>query len=79
MDENEEATYLGPDESYSFVWRGEQFSFSKGVALPVSSEVAGLLKDLNPRGLSVERARDYGAQVFKFKPRGTVKEGGGPK
>lgn len=57
-------TYLGPDESYGFDRDGARWDFEKGKAKDVPNEIAAYVSTLNPRGLKVEGARDYGAQVF---------------
>lgn len=66
--------FLGPDESFSFVWHGGVYSFDKGKAYDLKDEIADLCLGFNPMGVSLEQATDAGARVFKEL---TGKKGGG--
>lgn len=57
-------TYLGPEDAYAFFRDGRLWEFTKGATTEVPNEIAAYVSTLNPRGLKVEGARDYGAQVF---------------
>jgi len=56
--------YLGPDEFFSFVWAGAFYTFERGKQYDLTPEVADQCLMLNPRGLTVETANNYGAKVF---------------
>lgn len=57
--------YLGPDEMFSFAFDGDYHVFEIGKTYEVADNVAEQCLGLNPRGLDVKHANDYGAKVFK--------------
>lgn len=65
--------YLGPEDFRVFEWRGKEgkdegntFTFVKDEPQAVPTELAEHLMEMNPRGCTIETARDYGAQIFVY-------------
>ena len=67
-------TYRGPEGSYSCVWGGASWLFDVGVPVEVPDDLGDLMAGMNPRGCSLETAREYGAQIFDVE--GEIEEGG---
>ena len=64
----QKVTYLGPQESYGFLWNdGEHYRFEKDATVDVPDAVAVYVTtQLNTRNLPLGReAHDSGAQVFE--------------
>ena len=57
--------YLGPDELFSFVFESDKHTFEKGHTYDLKDSVAEQCLALNPRGLDVAHANNYGAKVFR--------------